>query len=106
MQSPCLFGVGFPASGPQVWTFTSCLLVMPVAPLPPLPRGRGGVLHPNRSVSSPPLPRGRGGRGVRSRDGADSITNLGNAVLARAVRMKSCQGRLTQRLGGKSIRTV
>ena len=29
---PCLVGVGFPVSGPRVWTFTSCLLTMPVAP--------------------------------------------------------------------------
>lgn len=33
MPGPCLIGVGFPTSGPQVWTFTSCLLVMPVARL-------------------------------------------------------------------------
>jgi hypothetical protein len=30
-QSPCLVGVGFPASGPQVWTFTSYLLRLPGA---------------------------------------------------------------------------
>ena len=29
-QSPCLLDVGFPLSGPRVWTFTSCSLIMPV----------------------------------------------------------------------------
>jgi hypothetical protein len=28
---PCLFGVGFPSFGPRVWTFTSYLLLMPIA---------------------------------------------------------------------------
>ena len=47
-QRPCLLGVGFPSSGPRVWTFTSCLLVMPFAPvnqtvasLPPVTAGVG-----------------------------------------------------------------
>jgi len=52
-QRPCLLGVGFPSSGPRVWTFTSCLLVMPFAPgrlgAEPLPDGPG----PTTLVSEP-----------------------------------------------------
>ena len=32
MQSPGLFGVGFPSPGPRVWTFTSFQSAMPGAP--------------------------------------------------------------------------
>jgi hypothetical protein len=31
-RCPCLLGVGFPASGPRVWSSTSCLLRLPGAP--------------------------------------------------------------------------
>ena len=36
---PCLLGVGFPSSGPRVWTFTSFLWVMPLAPAARAPCG-------------------------------------------------------------------
>jgi len=39
-QCTCLFGVGFPLPRPQVWTFTSCLLIMPNT----LPRIRAEAL--------------------------------------------------------------
>jgi len=38
-QRPCLLGVGFPSSGPRVWTFTSSLWVMPLAPAARAPCG-------------------------------------------------------------------
>ena len=38
-QRPCLLGVGFPSSGPRVWTFTSFLWVMPLAPAARAPCG-------------------------------------------------------------------
>jgi hypothetical protein len=33
-QCTCLFSVGFPLSGPQVWTCTSCSLFTPDTPVP------------------------------------------------------------------------
>jgi len=56
---PCLLGVGFPSSGPRVWTFTSSLWVMPLAPVPrpgPLrvPRGRRAGLSRPRHTSLRP----------------------------------------------------
>ena len=58
-QRPCLLGVGFPSSGPRVWTFTSSLWVMPLAPVPrpgPLrvPRGRRAGLSRPRHTSLRP----------------------------------------------------
>ena len=62
-QRPCLLGVGFPSSGPRVWTFTSSLWVMPLAPVPrpgPLrvPRGRRAGLSRPRRRSRRPIHRG------------------------------------------------
>ena len=49
MQSPGLFGVGFPSPGPRVWTFTSFQSAMPGAP------GIGAVQE--YGFSSAPSPR-------------------------------------------------
>ena len=55
-QRPCLLGVGFPSSGPRVWTFTSSLWVMPLAPGPRRLRRQRAYVKTHASMGPPGEP--------------------------------------------------